>query len=703
MYHEPHAFPDKSEWEPHFLERQKQYSGEKDYSPYPIKEGRQRSGETSALPKNETASTFPIPRVKKNKKRKSRPYDLAPDSVDREAEEPSKTGFFTSWKQHFPPIVHSTLITVVILGILGLVVVSTSRDEVEWGSFFSTKSGEDSGKPVSPAPNATSAPEKGELSQSELLLHSKNAVSKNANDEAQALTLPSPTVEETARLQQQLQESQRKIEEQEKQHQKTLREREQQYAKRLVTETMLRESLVLLGNDETKSILIALKAAQMYKELGQNIPEVGKTILAQAYGQQSLGESLADPIAEIETMTISPSGNWLLTGNADRGVWLWDLSKAGHTTDAGYRLDALTVPVTKLAFTPNERWVIGARSDGYVQYWNVTLEQPADSSNLLHEKIPGLKNIEVSPDGNWLIAYGGANTPNNGSPTRAERPSAEANVVLLWNISSLQRGIPRAMVLRGHERPVRCAAISPDSRWLATGGEDRIVRLYDLKSPQPAVNQRVFSGHQLEVTDLQFAADGQWVASGSRDNTVRVWKLTETANIPNSLVLQGHNGWISALAASSDGKWLATAGYDRTVRLWNMQNLPANPTENDSIVLKSDQGNLKKMAFSPDASLLITQGTDSSVRTWDLAGEQRPGEQSVILKGEVSSFALEGKSRWLILAASHSPGKSGIRLWPLKFDDLLACSTRYSKTSCTPEQTREAEVYARQLQQKFLR
>jgi WD40 repeat protein len=50
-------------------------------------------------------------------------------------------------------------------------------------------------------------------------------------------------------------------------------------------------------------------------------------------------------------------------------------------------------------------------------------------------------------------------------------------------------------LLRGHEGQVRAVAISPNSHWLVTGGQDRTVRLWDLMAKDPAANPVVLRGH----------------------------------------------------------------------------------------------------------------------------------------------------------------------------------------------------------------
>src|SRR5262249_24594477 len=67
----------------------------------------------------------------------------------------------------------------------------------------------------------------------------------------------------------------------------------------------------------------------------------------------------------------------------------------------------------------------------------------------------------------------------------------------------------------------RALAVSRDGRLLATGGDDRVVRLWEAASRPLRVLQQ-FQVHQAVVTCLAFTPDDR-VVSGSADGSVRLW------------------------------------------------------------------------------------------------------------------------------------------------------------------------------------
>jgi len=159
-------------------------------------------------------------------------------------------------------------------------------------------------------------------------------------------------------------------------------------------------------------------------------------------------------------------------------------------------------------------------------------------------------------------------------------------------------------------------AFSPNGRVLASGGEDKIVRLWN---PATGENLGALTGHTDAVRAVAFSPNGQLLASVSNDKTVRLWYLGTGRALR---ALTGHTGLagrVSAVAFSPDGQLLASGGGDKTVRLWHVA------TGQAVRVLTGHTGHLlgvEGLAFSPDGRLLASAGGDKTVRLWHVASGQ---------------------------------------------------------------------------------
>jgi WD40 repeat protein/MinD-like ATPase involved in chromosome partitioning or flagellar assembly len=64
---------------------------------------------------------------------------------------------------------------------------------------------------------------------------------------------------------------------------------------------------------------------------------------------------------------------------------------------------------------------------------------------------------------------------------------------------------------------------SPDSKWIATAHQDKLVRLWDAATGRAL---RIFAGHTDAVVSVAFNHDGSLLATASTDNTVRIWEVS---------------------------------------------------------------------------------------------------------------------------------------------------------------------------------
>ena len=73
-----------------------------------------------------------------------------------------------------------------------------------------------------------------------------------------------------------------------------------------------------------------------------------------------------------------------------------------------------------------------------------------------------------------------------------------------------------------HTDWVRSVSFSPDGRFLASGSDDKTVKIL---SPETGAVLRILKGHFDEVSSVLFSQDCTKVLSGSQDETVRVWRI----------------------------------------------------------------------------------------------------------------------------------------------------------------------------------
>ncbi len=114
------------------------------------------------------------------------------------------------------------------------------------------------------------------------------------------------------------------------------------------------------------------------------------------------------------------------------------------------------------------------------------------------------------------------------------------------------------------------AAWSPDGGRLAVARETNAIAVVDVATWR--VTARL-AGHDESLQLLAWSPDGRWLASGGADAKVRVWDALRGDAIA---VLQGrHDRTIGGLAWSPDGRFIASGSYgaDAGLHLWDVDRL----------------------------------------------------------------------------------------------------------------------------------
>src|SRR5258705_98843 len=68
------------------------------------------------------------------------------------------------------------------------------------------------------------------------------------------------------------------------------------------------------------------------------------------------------------------------------------------------------------------------------------------------------------------------------------------------------------------------------------------------------------------VTAVRVHRDGEWLATAGDDHLVRIFSLADGSQVHR---LDKHTDWVRSVDFSPNGKELASAGNDRRIHLWN--------------------------------------------------------------------------------------------------------------------------------------
>ena len=158
-------------------------------------------------------------------------------------------------------------------------------------------------------------------------------------------------------------------------------------------------------------------------------------------------------------------------------------------------------------------------------------------------------------------------------------------------------------ILKGHSSPVYCVAFSPNGMRLASGSEDKTIKLLDSVTGKELFTLK---GHLGSVVSVAFSPDGKRLASVSSDRTIKLWDSGAGKEL---LTIKGLSRVETTVAFSPDGKRLVSAGL--RITLWD------SVTGKKLLAIPVDSPPVSSVIFSPDGKRLASANRDRHIKFRD--------------------------------------------------------------------------------------
>eukprot|EP01134_Creolimax_fragrantissima_P007018 CFRG7018T1 len=260
--------------------------------------------------------------------------------------------------------------------------------------------------------------------------------------------------------------------------------------------------------------------------------------------------SLKGHTANVKTCEfVGDDGDFLASGSSDNTVHLWNT----ETGACEIVWEGHTSRIWDISSTTNGKFIASASADSTVKIWNVE------------------KAISDNADG-------------SGGGTDVQ-------------------------TLSGHSGDVYSCAIHPGQTHVASGGYDRTVKLFDVRTGQCI---RSFAEHDLLVSSVTFNPHGNLIVSGSKDASVRFWDINSGLCVRTVL---GHMGEVTSVGLNPAGSNMLVASKDNSNRLWDTRMVrPIRRFRGHQNTTK----NFIRCSFGPGPHMVTGGSEDGTISIWDV-------------------------------------------------------------------------------------
>ena len=252
--------------------------------------------------------------------------------------------------------------------------------------------------------------------------------------------------------------------------------------------------------------------------------------------EQSFGVN--EPVSAIFA---TADGKWAAAGTNSGKVYFYNLKRGSSlgTSKGGNR------PITAVAVSPDGSNAVTGNDDGELVVYDLSKGSP--SALVLGAVNKAVNSLAYSTDGKVLFALS-----RDGFVTRF-------NPVTRAQISNFKSGVDSPQTL----------AVSPDGRWLAVGGEDAMVALFD--ASKLTLRKTLQGPGSDTVQRVMFSADSAYLISGSIDDGVGLWEIAKLSE-KSTVQYKGLAEWIRGVGFSGDGRVAVAFDNEAGIKVWDRQN-----------------------------------------------------------------------------------------------------------------------------------
>ncbi|KAK9717704.1 hypothetical protein K7432_006027 [Basidiobolus ranarum] len=265
--------------------------------------------------------------------------------------------------------------------------------------------------------------------------------------------------------------------------------------------------------------------------------------------------------------------------------------------------------------------------DRWIKKKNEEVER-MNEANLYGQRSPGASQQEKTLSGSnyladaiWKLRRSTIGSPQTSPTPFAKQISEEIHAECI---------LPTEIKFKfpAHSDVINTIQTSPDGTMIATGGEDKKVKVFDTRK---GTLIQTFSGSLQSVMCVDFSHTDDMILGTSNDNSTRLWS-TSTGRL--KMTLTGHIGKVFSARFNGDSSRVISGSHDRTLKIWDLNRGYCVRT-----IFSFSSCNDICLADS-DGVTIVSGHLDNNARIWDTRSGKCIKELSGIHQAQITSVGV---------------------------------------------------------------